>query len=114
MHKCNLTPASIVKSVKFEKFQCPRNQYEIDEMKAVPYASAVRNLMYAQVYTCPDLAFVTGMFGRYPKNSGKPHWDGVKKVLRYLQYTKGLMLTYKKSDAPLEIVGYSDSDFAGC
>jgi hypothetical protein len=24
------------------------------------------------------------------------------------------MLTYKKSDAPLEIIGYSDSDFAGC
>jgi hypothetical protein len=24
------------------------------------------------------------------------------------------MLTYKKSDVPLEIVGYSDSDFAGC
>jgi hypothetical protein len=24
------------------------------------------------------------------------------------------MLTYKKSDAPLEIVGYSDSDFTGC
>jgi hypothetical protein len=24
------------------------------------------------------------------------------------------MLTYEKSDAPLEIVGYSDSDFAGC
>jgi hypothetical protein len=24
------------------------------------------------------------------------------------------MLTYEKSDAPLEIVGYSDSDFVGC
>jgi hypothetical protein len=24
------------------------------------------------------------------------------------------MLTYKKSDAPLEIVGYSDSNFVGC
>jgi hypothetical protein len=24
------------------------------------------------------------------------------------------MLTYKKSDAPLEIVGYSDLDFTGC
>jgi hypothetical protein len=24
------------------------------------------------------------------------------------------MLTYKKSDVPLEIVGYSDSDFTGC
>jgi hypothetical protein len=46
--------------------------------------------------------------------SSKPHWDGVKKALRYLQGTKGLMLTYNKSDAPLEIVGYSDSYFAGC
>jgi hypothetical protein len=24
------------------------------------------------------------------------------------------MLTYKKSDAPLKIVGYSDLDFTGC
>jgi hypothetical protein len=24
------------------------------------------------------------------------------------------MLTYKKSDAPLEIVDYSDSNFVGC
>jgi hypothetical protein len=83
-------------------------------MKAVPYASAVGSLMYAQVYTRPDLAFATGMLGRYQKNLGKPHWDGVKKALWYLQGTKGLMLTYKKSDAPLEIMDYSDLDFAGC
>jgi hypothetical protein len=80
----------------------------------VPYTSVVGSLMYAQVYTRPDLAFVTEMLERYQKNPGKPHWDGVKKSLRCLQGTKGLMLTYKKSDAPLEIVGYSDSDFAGC
>jgi hypothetical protein len=70
--------------------------------------------MYAHVCTRPDLAFVTGMLGRYQKNPSKPHWDGVKKALRYLQGTKGLMLTYKKSDAPLKIVGYSDLDFTGC
>jgi hypothetical protein len=40
--------------------------------------------MYAQVCTHPDLAFVTGMLGRYQKNPDKPHCDGVKKVLRYL------------------------------
>ena len=33
--------------------------------------------------------------------------------MRYLQGTKNLMLTYKRSDN-LEVVGYSDSDFAGC
>ena len=36
----------------------------------------------------------------------------VKKTLRYVQGTKGLMLTYRRSDS-LEIEGYSDSAFAG-
>jgi hypothetical protein len=65
MYKCNPTPTPIVKDVKFEKFQYHRNQYEIDEMKAVTYASAVGSLIYAQVCTRPDLAFITGMLGRY-------------------------------------------------
>jgi hypothetical protein len=69
----SVTLAPIVKGVKFGKFQCPRNQYEINEIKAVPYASAVGSLMYAQVCTRTDLAFITEMFGRYLKNPGKPH-----------------------------------------
>ena len=36
----------------------------------------------------------------------------VNKALRYVQGTKRLMLTYRKSDS-LEIEGYSDADFAG-
>jgi hypothetical protein len=42
-------------------------------MKTVSYASAIESLMYAQVCTRPDLAFVTEMLGRYQKNSDKPH-----------------------------------------
>jgi hypothetical protein len=42
-------------------------------MKSVTYALAVRNLMYAQVCTRLDLAFVTEMFYRYLKNSGISH-----------------------------------------
>ena len=37
-------------------------------MKAVPYSSAVESLQYAQVCTRPDLAFVTGLLGRYQSN----------------------------------------------
>jgi hypothetical protein len=113
MHACNPTPASIVKGDKYGSFQSPKNQYEIDQMKSVPYASAIGSLMYAQVCTHPDLDFVTGMLGRYQKNTGISYWNGIKKVLRYIQGTKGLMLTYERSDS-LEIVDYSDSDFAGC
>jgi hypothetical protein len=81
-------------------------------MKSVPYVSAVGSLMYAQVCTRPNLAFVTRMLDRYQKNPGINHWNGIKKALRYIQGTKGLMLTYEISDN-LEIVGYSDLDFVG-
>ena len=54
------TPAPIVKGDSFGKHQCSMNKYELEQMKAVPYASAVRNLQYAQVCTRPDLSFVTG------------------------------------------------------
>jgi hypothetical protein len=89
------------------------NQYEIDQMKSVPYASAVGSLVYIQVCTRPDLAFVTGMLSRYQKNPSISHWNGIKKALRYIQDINGLMLTYERSDN-LEIVGYSDSDFVSC
>ena len=36
----------------------------------------------------------------------------MKKALRYVRGTTGLMLTYRKSES-LEIEGYSDSDFVG-
>jgi hypothetical protein len=113
MHACNPTPAPIVKGDKYESFQSPRNQYEIDQMKSVPYASAVGSLIYAQVCTHPDLVLMTGMLGRYQKNPGVSHWNVMKKVLRYIQGTKGLKITYERSDN-LKIVGYSDLDFAGC
>ncbi|KAA0039623.1 Retrovirus-related Pol polyprotein from transposon TNT 1-94 [Cucumis melo var. makuwa] len=49
----------------------------------------------------------------YQSNPGMDHWKAAKKVLRYLQGTKDYMLTYKRSDH-LEVIGYLDSDFAGC
>ncbi|XP_039120143.1 secreted RxLR effector protein 161-like [Dioscorea cayenensis subsp. rotundata] len=81
-------------------------------MQNIPYTSAVGSLMYAQVCTCPDLAFIVGMLERYQCNPGREHWVAAKRVFRYFQKTKDYMLTYKKLDR-LEIIGYSDSDFAG-
>ncbi|GJU38197.1 zinc finger, CCHC-type containing protein [Tanacetum coccineum] len=44
---------------------------------------------------------------------GKEHCTAAKKVLRYIQGTKNSMLSYRKTDN-LEVIGYSDSDFAKC
>jgi hypothetical protein len=82
-------------------------------MKSIPYASAVGSLMYAQVCTRPNIALAVGMLGRYQSNPGLEHWKATKRVMRYLQGTKGYSLTFKHTDR-LEVFGYTDSDFAGC
>jgi hypothetical protein len=65
MHQCSDTTALVLKGDKFGQFQSPRSQLETNQIKSIPYASAVRSIMYAQVCICPDLAFITGMLDRY-------------------------------------------------
>ena len=113
MKDCAPLDTPVSKGDKFSLKQCPKNELEIKEMQKIPYASAVGSLMYAQVCTRPDIAFIVGMLGRYLSNPGMEQWKAVKRVLRYLKKTKDYMLTYRKSDH-LEIIGYSDSDFGGC
>ncbi|XP_071722312.1 secreted RxLR effector protein 161-like [Rutidosis leptorrhynchoides] len=82
-------------------------------MKNIPYASAVGSLMYAQVCTRPDIAFVVNTLGRYLLNPGQEHWVAAKKVMRHLQRTKYFMLVYSRVE-DLKVIGYSDADFASC
>ena len=50
------------------------------------------------------------MLGRYLSDPGQSHWKAAKKVLRYLQGTKDLMLTYRRTDT-LKVVSFSDFDY---
>ena len=111
MQSCSSSKTPIVKGNKFFKGQCPQNYIERDHMKAVPYSLVVASLMYAQICTCPDIAFIVGVLARYLSDPGQSHWKAAKKVLRYLQGTKDLLLTYRHIDT-LEVVGFSDSDYA--
>ena len=113
MSNCAPGDTPVAKGDKFSLHQCPKNELEKKDMERFPYASAVGSLMYAQVCTRPDIAYIVGMLGRYLSNPGMDHWKKAKWVMRYLQRTKAYMLTYRRS-SHLEIVGYSDSDFAGC
>jgi hypothetical protein len=42
-------------------------------MKAYPYASLVGTLMYAQICTRPDIAYVVGVLGRFQSDPGLDH-----------------------------------------
>jgi hypothetical protein len=73
MHEYSTTHVLFTKGDKLETFQSLRNQLEIDQMKLIPYASAVISIMYAQVCMRPDLAFVTRLIGRFQSNTGIKH-----------------------------------------
>ena len=113
MKDCSLGDTPIAEGDKFSLTWSPKNNLEIEEMQKIPYASAMGSLMYVQVCTRPDIAFIVGMLGRYMSNPRVDHWKAIKRVMRYLKRTKYFMLTYPRSDS-LKIIGYSDFDFAGC
>ena len=95
--------------VALSKEMSPKTSKEIEDMKAVPYASAVGSLMYAMLCTRPDICFAVGMVSRYQSNPGQGHWTAVKHILKYLRRTRDYMLVYQADD--LLPVGYTDSDF---
>ena len=85
-------------------------------MSCVPYASAVGSLMYAMVYTRPDIAHAVGVLSSFMSKPGKEHWTTVKRVFRYLHGTSDYGLCYQgrpRLDRVLDIHGFVDADWAG-
>ena len=65
MQQCKPGIAHVCKGDKLSLSQCPHSDSEKAQMKNVPYASALGSIMYAQVCTRLDIAFTTGLLGRY-------------------------------------------------
>ena len=73
MINCAPRDTPMAKGDKFSLDQCPKNELERKDIKRFPYASAVGSLMYAQVCTRLDIAYIVGMLGRYLSNLGMDH-----------------------------------------
>lgn len=75
-----------------------------------PYREAVGSLLFLASVTRPDIAFAVNIVCRYVNNPSFQHVNAVKRIIRYLIGTKHIGIQYKSGH---ELVGYSDSDFAG-
>ncbi|KAL0298871.1 UNVERIFIED_CONTAM: Retrovirus-related Pol polyprotein from transposon TNT 1-94 [Sesamum radiatum] len=64
MKDCSPSVAPIVKGDKLHLNQFPRNDLKWEQMKDIPYVSAIGSLMYAQVCTRSDIAFSVWMLGK--------------------------------------------------
>ena len=91
------------------KEQCPKTPQEEEDMRRIPYASAVGSLMYAMLCKRPDICYAVGKVSRYQSNPGMGHWIVVRHILKYLMRTRDYMLVYSGGD--LNPIGYTDSNF---
>ena len=95
--------------ISLSKDQYPKIPVEIENMKAVPYASAVGSLMYAMLCTKSDICFVVGIVSRYQSNPGQKHWTAVNNIIKYLKRTRDYILVYQANS--LVPIVYTDSYF---
>src|SRR3954462_15941229 len=67
----------VLQGVKLSSSQCPTKAEDSEEMRVIPYASAIGSIMYAISCTRPDLNLAESLVARYQSNPGKEHWTAV-------------------------------------
>ncbi len=78
LKRFNMSDAKAVSTPLASRFllskdQSPKTEEEEGFMAKVPYASAIRSIMYAMVCTRPDIAYAVGSMSRFMTNLGKQH-----------------------------------------
>jgi hypothetical protein len=76
------------------------------------YHSIIGSLLYLTA-SRPDIMFSVCMCARFQSIPKKAHLRVVKKMLMYLKHTPSVGLWCPKG-ATFDLIGYSDSDYAGC
>ena len=61
----------------------------------------------------PNIMFVGCLCARFQSNPKESYFKAAKRILKYLKGTTTVGLWYP-SHSPIHLVGYFDSDFAGC
>lgn len=76
------------------------------------YQSLAGALQYL-TFTCPDISYAVQHICLFMHGPRVPHFNALKRIIRYLQGTKtlGLHLYPSTSD---QLVSYTDVDWAGC
>ena len=87
-----------------------------NELYANPthYRELVGSLIYAATSTRPDISWVVSKLSQHLSNPSNKHMVMAKQVLRYLRGTLNNELIYRKTDKPLELFAFCDSDWASC
>ena len=87
MLACNPAATPLEVGKDFCKDRGPVADFVWEGVADVPYRSAMGSLLYLCSGTRPDLAAAVNSLCRYSQNPAAQHWEGVKRVLRYIKGT---------------------------
>jgi hypothetical protein len=76
------------------------------------YGSMISSLLYLTV-TRPNIQFIVGLCARSQASPRSSHRTTIQRIFRYLKHTPEFGIWYSASSS-LDVVGFSDADFAGC
>ena len=68
MHNAKPVSTPLAAHFKLSSALCPKSDADIEYMSRVPYSSAVGSLMYAMVFSRPDLSYALSVVSRYMAN----------------------------------------------
>ena len=92
---------------KLSMKQKPESEAERELMACYPYREAIGSLTYLMTVTRPDLGAAVSILSRFSQDPGMAHWEGVKRVLRYVHGSTDVGLLYKKG-SQVSTWGYAD------
>lgn len=109
MLDCNSVNTPMETNLKLMKRTDKATSEEIQE-----YQRIIESLEYAAIATRPDIAFVVCRLAQFSSNPGDSHFKAAKRMLRYLKGSAKIGLLFKGQEADnLELIGYTDADWAG-
>jgi hypothetical protein len=77
----------------------PRSKEDASSMISVPYREAIGALLYLSIRTRPGIAVAVGTLAKHVQEPHPLHWEGVKRILRYLQGTRNKALVFRTKEA---------------
>ena len=113
LEKFNMQDAktkSLPCDVGFNKFDCSESK---PLENPTLFRAIIGSLVYILICSRPDISYVVTRLSQYMDKPKIAHLALAKDVLRYLKGTKSQALTFRKSNKPLQLHGYCDSDYAG-
>uniref|UniRef100_A0A8R7JZD3 Retrovirus-related Pol polyprotein from transposon TNT 1-94 n=1 Tax=Triticum urartu TaxID=4572 RepID=A0A8R7JZD3_TRIUA len=111
MENCKPVRVPILRGAKLSEEMCAKTPEEKKQMSNILYSSALGSLMYAMLFTRPDICHAVGLLSRYQVNPGPEHWKQIRNTLRYVKGTMDYFLCFNGHN--LQLQGFTDADWQG-